>query len=60
MNREEALNEIIQMLVTKRNFTIFLDKMTEEIDIKAKQIGLTTYERTKLILQVNEIMNYKD
>ena len=60
MNREEGLDEILDMLVTKRNLTALLNKMTEEIDTKAKQVKLKSYERTKLILQVNEIMNHKN
>lgn len=59
MSREEALSEIMQMLVTKREFATLLDKMTKEIDIKAKQVELKPCERTKLILRVNGIMNHK-
>ena len=59
MNRKEDLDEILEMLLTKKNFKALLDKMTEEIDTKAKQVELTSYERTKLILRVNEIMNHK-
>ena len=60
MSREEDLDELLGMLTTKRNLAILLDKMTEEIDIKAKQTELKSHERTKLILQVNEIMNHKN
>lgn len=60
MKREEVLDELLDMLATKRNLAALLDKMTEEIDIKAKLIELTSHERTKLILKVNEIMNHKN
>ena len=59
MKREEVLDEILDMLTVKRNLTALLNKMTEEIDLKAKEVKLTSYERTKLILKVNEIMNSK-
>ena len=59
MKREEDLDELSEMIATKRNLAVLLDKMTEEIDIKAKQVGLKFYERTKLILQVDKIMNHK-
>ena len=59
MKRGEDLDELSEMIAIKRNLAVLLDKMTEEIDIRAKQIGLKPYERTKLILKVNEIMNHK-
>lgn len=59
MSREEDLDELLEMLLTKRKLAVLLNKMTEEIDLKAKQVGLKSHERTKLILKVNEIMNCK-
>ena len=59
MKREETLNEILALLIAKRDYAVISDKITEEIDTRAKQIEMKPYERTKLILQVNEIMNHK-
>ena len=58
MSRKEDLDELLEMLLTKRNLAALLDKMTEEIDIKAKQVELKSCERTKLILRADEILNH--
>lgn len=60
MTREEVLSEIIVLLIAKRNYTVLLNKMTAEIDEKARQIELKSSERTKLILQAEEIMNHPE
>lgn len=60
MKREEALKELVEMFLVKKNHAILLDKMTAEIDIKARQIELKSSERTKLILQAEEVINHKN
>lgn len=57
MNRKESLDEIMVLLIVKRAYAALLDEMTKEIDMKAKRVELKPYERTKLILSVDEIMN---
>ena len=48
------------LLIVKRAYAALLDEMTKEIDAKARHAELKPYERTKLILRVNEIMNHKN
>lgn len=58
--RNQTKSDILTLLITKHNTLCFVANLRAEIDKKAKEIGLTTTERTVLILEKKEMIQIKN
>lgn len=57
--RDQAKNDILSLLITKHNTSCSVDNLRDEIDEKAKGIGLKANERTQLIIEAKKMVEIK-
>lgn len=57
--RDQIKNDILSLLITKHDTSCLVDNLRDEIDEKAKGIGLKANERTQLIIEAKKMVEIK-